>query len=269
MPTMAVEGVTGVQQTQNVGWLASPAPAASVQQPNLTTVKFCADCGGRLVAGAKFCAGCGSKQEVSGVTGVQQTQNTLVMPASPAPATVGNATTPDVSTPSLAPSAARASTPMQGSLADAASTAAAHHSSSPTGPPNSLYDFEDSWPRFLMLQIQESRSAATLKEIGGEIKRVLASGVITPDEAQALRLAWSAQHASLVATAPPPGLSPHDHQQPKKISESADPEEGLLYAEELDMTVFTGLTSTSFCNVCGIQNDGSVKFCRACGAAVE
>ena len=256
----------GVQATQNMLTRASPAPAASGQQTNLTTVKFCADCGGRIVADTNFCAGCGSKQEVLdtilGVTGVQQTQNMLVMPVSPVPATTTD--TPDVSAPSLAPSTACASTPMQGSLADTASTAAAHHNSSPTGPPNSLYDVEDSWPRFLKVQIQESRSAATLKEVGGEIKRVLASGVITPDEAQALRLAWSAQHALLVATAPP--HSPHDHQQPEKFSESADTEEGLLYAEEIDMTVFTGLTS--FCNVCGVQIEGSVKFCRVCGSVV-
>ena len=76
----------------------------------------------------------------------------------------------------------------------------------------------------------------------------------------------TAQHESLevtaqLAIAPPPSLSPHDQHR------SADTEEGRLYAEELDATVFA--RSTLFCSACGIQLDGpSVNFCPFCGAAV-
>ena len=132
-----------------------------------------------------------------------------------------------------------------------------------TLPPDPSY--VDSWPRYLNQQIGESRSITALHEVAGEIKQVLARGVITSEDAQALRLAWSAKHAVLVVTTPTP--SPHDQQLPTFDGPAGgEPEDGLLYDAQLDPTVFK--MRTAFCNQCGVQLNGSTRFCPTCGGKV-
>lgn len=69
----------------------------------------------------------------------------------------------------------------------------------------------------------------------------------------------------LLVTTPTP--SPHDQEPPTFDGPAGGkPEEGPMYDAELDQTVFK--MRNAFCNQCGVQLNGSTRFCTTCGGTV-